>query len=84
MGYKGGNIKKEILNFPKFFTTSYSELSLSRTRKGPGKLFEMKKVRDREKVTKTIITIGTEVPIRDRERFEIEGSRDRESSLYIR
>ena len=32
--------------------TTYSRLSLSRTRKGPVNLFEIEKVRDREKVLK--------------------------------
>ena len=35
-------------------------------------MFEIEKFRDREKATKPIITIGTEISIRDRELFEIE------------
>ena len=57
----------------------YSDLSLSWTRKR--NLFDIENVRDREKVTKTIMTIGPKFSIRDRGSFEIEGSRDQESSL---
>ena len=61
----------------------YSWLSLSRTRKGPENLFEIERVRDRERKIGYSLHKGTETLVRDRERFEIEGVRDRESQLYF-
>ena len=63
---------------------TYSWLSLSRTRKGPENLFEIERVRDRERKIGYILHKGTETLVRDRERFEIEGVRDRESQLYTK
>ena len=60
----------------------YSWLSLSRTRKGPANLFEIERVRDRERKIGYILHKGTETLVRDRERFGIEGVWDRESQLY--
>jgi len=62
---------------------NYSWLSLSRTRKGPENLFEIERVRDRERKIGYSLHKGTETLVRDRERFEIEGVRDRESQLYF-
>ena len=59
----------------------YSWLSLSRTRKGPENLFEIERVRDRERKIGYSLHKGTETLVRDRERFEIEGVWDRESQL---
>ena len=59
----------------------YSSLSLSRTRKGPENLFEIERVRDRERKIGFSLHKGTETLVRDRERFEIEVVRDRESRL---
>ena len=59
----------------------YSWLSLSRTRKGPENLFEIERVRDRERKIDYSLHKGTETLVRDRERFEIESVRDRESQL---
>ena len=61
----------------------YSWLALSRTRKGPENLFEIERVRDRERKIGYSLLKGTKTLVRDRERFEIEGVRDRESQLYI-
>ena len=61
----------------------YSWLSLSRTRKGPANLFEIERVRDRERKIGYSLHKGTETLVRDRDRFEIEGVRDRESQLYF-
>ena len=60
----------------------YSELSLSRTRKGSRNLFEIERVRDRERKLGWNQWKGTDKIVRDREKFEIEGVRDRESPLY--
>ena len=60
----------------------YSWLSLSRTRKGPENLFEIERVRDRERKIGYSLHKGIDTLVRDRERFEIEGVRDRESQLY--
>ena len=59
----------------------YSWLSLSQTRKGPDNLFEIARVRDRERKIGYSLHKGTETLGRDRERFEIKGLRDRESQL---
>ena len=59
----------------------YSWLSLSRTRKGLEILFEIERVRDRARTIGYSLHKGTETLFRDRERFEIEGVRDRESQL---
>ena len=61
----------------------YSWLSLSRTRKGPENLVEIERVRDRERKIGYSLHKGTETLVRDRERFKIEGVRDRESQLNI-
>ena len=45
-------------------------------------MFEIERVRDREKKIGYSLHKGTETLVRDRERFEIEGVRDRESQLY--
>ena len=60
----------------------YSWLSLSRTLKGPENLFEIGRVRDRERKIGYSLHKGTETLVRDRESFEIERVRDRESQLY--
>ena len=49
--------------------------SLSRTRKGPRNLFEIERVRDRERKLGWNQWKGTEKIVRDREKFEIEDSR---------
>ena len=59
----------------------YSWLSLSRTHKGPDNLFEIERVRDKERNLGCSLQKGTETLVRDREKFEIEGIRDRESQL---
>ena len=59
----------------------YSRLSLSRTRRGQENLVEIERVRDRERKIGYSLHKGTETLDRDRERFEIEGVRDRESQL---
>ena len=51
------------------------------TRKRPDNLFEIERVRDRERKLGYSLHKGTETLVRDRERFEIEGVRDRESQL---
>ena len=66
----------------KFRKVDYSWLSLSRTRKGPETLFDKERVWDRERKIGYNLHKGTETLVRDRERFEIEGVRDRESQLY--
>ena len=48
----------------------------------PENLFEMERVRDRERKIGYSLHKGTETLVRDRARFEIEGVRDRESQLY--
>ena len=58
-----------------------SWLSPSRTRKGLTNLFEIERVRDRERKIGYSLHKGTETLIRDREKFEIEVGRDRESQL---
>ena len=60
----------------------YSGLSLSRTRKGPRNLFEIERVGDRERKLGWNQWKGSEKIVRYREKFEIEGVRDRESPLY--
>ena len=45
-------------------------------------MFEIERVQDRERKIGYKLYIGTEKLVRDRERFEIEGVRDRESQLY--
>ena len=72
---------KMLINMETMFWM-YSWLSLSRTRKGPENLFEIERVRDRERKIGYSLHKGTETLVRDRERFEIEGVRDRESQLY--
>ena len=57
----------------------YSWLSLSRTRKGLENLFEMERVRDRERKIGYSLHKGTETLVRDREKFKIEGVWDKES-----
>ena len=71
-------LKVEILG-----NSNYSCHSLSRTRKGPENLFEIGRVRDRERKIGYSLYKGTETLVRDRERFEIEGVRDRESQMYM-
>ena len=63
---------------------NYSWLSLSRTRKGLEILFEVERVRDKERKIGYILHKGAESLVRAREKFEIEGVRDRESKLYIK
>ena len=46
-------------------------------------MFEIERVRDRERKIGYSLHKGTETLVRDRERFEIEGVRDRESQLYL-
>ena len=46
-------------------------------------MFEIERVRDRERKIGYSLHKGTETLVRDRERFEIESVRDRESQLYI-
>ena len=60
----------------------YSWLSLSRTRKGTYNLFEIDRVPDRERKIGYNLHRGTETLARDKEKFEIEDVRDRESQLY--
>lgn len=59
----------------------YSSLSLSWTHKGPANLFEIERVRDRERKIGYNLHKGIETLVRHRERFEIEGVRDRESQV---
>ena len=47
-------------------------------------MFEIERIRDRERKIGYNLNKGTETLVRDRERFEIEGVRDRESQMYIR
>ena len=47
-------------------------------------MFEIERVRDKERKIGYSLHKGTETLVRDKERFEIEGVRDRESQLYIR
>ena len=44
---------------------------------------EIERVRDRERKIGYSLHKGTETLVRDREKFEIEGVRDRESRLYF-
>ena len=44
---------------------------------------EIERVRDRETKIGYSLNKGTETLVRDRERFEIEGVRDRKSQLYF-
>ena len=46
-------------------------------------MFEIERVRDRGRKIGYSLYKGTETLVRDREKFEIEGVRDRESQLYI-
>ena len=46
-------------------------------------MFEIERVRDRERKIRYSLHTGTETLVRDREKFEIEGVRDRESQLCI-
>ena len=46
-------------------------------------MFEVERVRDRERKIGYSLHKGTETLVRDREKFEIEGVRDRESQLYF-
>ena len=46
-------------------------------------MFEKERVRDRERKIGYSLHKGTDTLVRDRERFEIEGVRDRESQLYF-
>ena len=46
-------------------------------------LFEIVRIRDKERKIGYRLHKRTETLVRDRERFEIEGVRDRESQLYI-
>ena len=55
---------------------------LCRTRKGPENLFEIERVRDRERKMGYSLHKVTETLVRHRERFEIESVRDKESQLY--
>ena len=68
-----------------FLTNSdqYTVDSLSQTRKGLENLFEIERVRDRERKIGQSLHEGEKTLIRDREKFEIEGARDRESQLYL-
>ena len=59
----------------------YSKFVRDNETKRPVNLFEITKVRDREKETKPIITIGTNFSVRYIEFFEKEDCQDRESSL---
>ena len=45
-------------------------------------MFEIERVRDRERKIGYNLHKGTEILVRDIERFEIEGARGRESHLY--
>ena len=45
--------------------------------------FEIERVRDRKRKMGKILHKETKTLVRDREKFEIEGARDRESQLYI-
>ena len=46
-------------------------------------MFEIERVRDKERKIGYSLHKRTETLVRDRERFEIEGVRDRESQLYV-
>ena len=48
-------------------------LLLSRTRKGPKNLFEIERVRGKERKIGHSLHKGTKTLVRDKERFEIEG-----------
>ena len=48
----------------------------------PENLFEIERVRDRERKIGYSLHKGTETLVRNRERFEIDCVRDRESQLY--
>ena len=60
---------------------TYSWLSLSRARKGLETLFEIERFRYIERKIDYSLHKGAETLVRHRERFEIEGVRDRESQL---
>ena len=62
----------------------YSGLSLSQTSKGPRNLCEIERVQDRERKLGWNQWKGTQKIVRDREKIEIEGVRDRESPLYVK
>ena len=47
-------------------------------------MFEVERVRDRERKIGYSLHKRTETLVRDRKRFEIEGVRDRESQLYLK
>ena len=70
----------EIVNISQL---QYSWLSLSRTRKGLYNLLEIERARDREREIGYSLHKGTETLVQDREKFEIEGVRDRESQRYM-
>ena len=59
-------------------------MTLSRTRKGLENVIEIERVRDRERKIGYSLHKGTETLVRDREKFEIEGVRDRESQMYFK
>ena len=61
----------------------YSRISLYRTPKGPKILFQIEKVRDKEMDFAFGAHKGTEICVRDREIFEIEGNQEREILLYL-
>ena len=65
------------------FNTKYSWLSLPWNRKGPNNLFKIERVRDRERIIGYSPHRGTEILVRDREKFDIEIVWDRESQLYM-
>ena len=81
MSKASGNIKPHTM--PMKNISQYSWPSLSRTRKGPENLFEIERVRNGERKIGYSLHKGTETLVRDRDRFEIEGVRDRESQLYF-
>ena len=70
-----------IMLIMKLDSNRNSWLFLSRTCKGPENLYEIERVRDRERKIGYSLHKGTETLVRDRKRFEIEGVRDRESQL---
>ena len=76
------NSTHSIIDHSRVYVNMYSWLSLSRTHKGPENLFEIERVRDRERKIGYSLHKGTETLVGDRERFEIEAVRDRESQLY--
>ena len=70
------SLSREYYSMEELSSMIYNWLSLSRTRKGLEDLFEIERVRDRERKIGYSLHKGSETLVRDKKKFEMESVRD--------